>query len=438
MIIIGRAVGISLQRCAAVTLVDAPAQCPECGCTTLRRVHSDPPWCASCEWNLGAWPEPKRKRSRKRVMRDRSFAFGMNQRLLREFEGHAPGRPRRTRAALVLGCASLVLLVSDLALIGFGLYWLITGWFALRVLAVIMVLTGIECRLRFPRMDTFGEVSRSDAPQLWAVVDQARAALHAPPIDHLVITNDFNASCGHRGLRRRVVLKIGLPLWAALSPEARLAVLGHELGHLVNGDPRTSLLTQPALSTFGRLAEIFDPDDLMDSGNGLADLVSTVFAFVLLKPLHLLFVHAHIGLFHISAQGHQRAEIYADALALRLGGSEGAVELATVLVAEDAVLGALRCAARAGEDPAGWRAEVAPVLHTEPARLRHAEQRSIRYDVSRSASHPPSGIRLRLVRSWPATAPSAAIPADALAAADCELARRYKSARRAILNGSLD
>ena len=46
---------------------------------------------------------------------------------------------------------------------------------------------------------------------------------------------------------------IGVPLWLMLPPQARISVLAHEFGHVVNNDPMRSVLTAPA-RTFGERA----------------------------------------------------------------------------------------------------------------------------------------------------------------------------------------
>jgi heat shock protein HtpX len=418
-----------------VTTTETPAQCPECGSTALRRVRTDPPWCGQCEWNLAQWPEPKSKttkRARRALARDRRRAFETNRRLLAELEGAQPTAARRTRAGLLLAAASAALLLADLALLVGGVVLLISRSFLLIAAGVFMILIGIECRLRFYRFDTVGEVTREDAPSLWAVVDQAKVALGAPEIDSLVITNDFNAGCARSGIRRRVVLQLGLPLWGALSPAGRLALLGHELGHLVNGDPSTGLVTQPALATFGRLADIFDPRGLVNSDNVVAELLATVLAYMVFFPLHAACEWAHAGLIRVAMQDHQRAEAYADALAVRLGGSRGAEELIRVLLFDKSITNVLRRTVASSDDPAEWRAATARTLESCGTQLKFSEQSSMRYGVSRYLEHPPSGLRSRLVRSWSAAAPAVSVPAGFLAAADRELTRQYKSAARAI------
>jgi len=424
-----------VQRSCAVTATDTLERCPECGSTELYRARKAPPWCVQCEWNLGEWPEPKRRRGRRGALRDRRRAFQTNRRLLAALEGTEPGPPRRTRTATVLIAASVLLVVADVALFAGGIVLLFSGSFLLILAAVFMILIAIECRLRFAKIDRVGEVSRTEAPNLWKAVDQACAAVAAPEIDVLVVTNEFNASCGRDGLRGRTVLKLGLPLWGALSPAGRFALLGHELGHLVNGDPARGMATSPALTTFGRLAQIIDPHDLVDTGNAVGRQVGTAAAYVVLLPLHLLFGWIAFALIRIATPDHQRAEVYADVLAVRLGGTAGAEHLMYVTLFEKPVEMALKRGVAGSADPDDWRVAVAKTVDGCMEHLRISEQASMRRDASPYLDHPPTGVRSRLVRSWPAVPPAVPVPAETLAAADGELTRQYRSAARAIANG---
>ena len=412
-------------------------------------MRTDPPWCVQCEWNLGEWPEPKRRRGRRAALRDRRRALELNNRLMAEFRGVLPTEPRATRADDVLTAASVVLLSFDLLLFAGGVYLLITGNWLLKAIGAVLVLIGIECRPRFGRVDGGGtEITRAEAPQLWAVVDAAGQAIGAPCIDHLSMSNEFTASCGRAGLRGVNTLVIGLPLWGALSPTGRQALLGHELGHLVNGDPTRRFWTQSTLTTFGRLAQVFDPRDLdqtspakyhtrVDPRNAVSLTLAAVVQYVLFFPLHVLFAATQRALLRLAAEEHQRAEVYADGIGARLAGTRGALELADACLSPGLVNRGLIRGADESADPEIWRRAVWASLEQTPAEHRRAEQRSLRDQASRFAAHPPDGLRWRLAASWPDIPPMIPIPDAQMAAGDRELHRRYKSAQRAILNRSV-
>lgn len=88
-------------------------------------------------------------------------------------------------------------------------------------------------------------ITPRDAPQLFALVDALRRALHAPRFHEVLVTDELNAGVvqaprlGIFGWPRNYLL-IGLPMAKALTVEQFKAVLAHELGHLARGHGRLS------------------------------------------------------------------------------------------------------------------------------------------------------------------------------------------------------
>ncbi|HKC26986.1 MAG TPA: M48 family metalloprotease [Jatrophihabitans sp.] len=421
-----------------MTTAQTAQRCPACG-AALARLAEEPPWCPECEWNLETVRERPDSRRTRRQQRIRLAAFELNRQLLREFGGAPPARPKATRTRLFLACASVALLVFDLALVVLGILLLIHGPGVVHVLGFVLALIGIECRIRFPKADLrIGRVSARDAPSLIAAIDQARNAVGGPAIAIVQVSSQWNASCGRTGLRRRTVLMIGLPLWGALGPEARMALLGHEIGHLVNGDPTTSFTTQPALTTFARLATIFNPRGLFFASDSIWQWVAAPFVYTIFWPVYASCRWAHLALSRVAARDHQRAEAYADVLARRLGGTSGAGELARTLLFDRVARRAVHAAAREGSaDPQSWRAAALAAIEARATDERSLEQMSLRYDASGYGSHPPAGLRHRLFRSWPTSEPAIGSPQQLLDAADVELRRHYERVRRSIANSPL-
>ncbi len=81
------------------------------------------------------------------------------------------------------------------------------------------------------------EVSRADAPELFATLDSIRARLQGPSIAHVLVVDDFNCAVVQHG-RLGVFgwmenyLIIGLPFAMALGVDDLRSVLAHEYGHL--------------------------------------------------------------------------------------------------------------------------------------------------------------------------------------------------------------
>jgi len=99
------------------------------------------------------------------------------------------------------------------------------GWAVLRVLLI-----------RLPPPEG-REVSRSEVPALYGMIDELGARLHSAPFHHVLIAAPCNAAVvqvprlGVLGWSRNYLL-LGLPLLEVLSQEDLRAVLAHEFAHL--------------------------------------------------------------------------------------------------------------------------------------------------------------------------------------------------------------
>lgn len=120
---------------------------------------------------------------------------------------------------ILLRLGKVGILVAILAVVAVGFVWSI-----LRVLWF---------RLPPPQGS---ELQRSDAPQLFEMVEESSAALKTPQPQHILLNDEFNASIVSLprwgGLASETYLNVGLPLMQALSPEQFRAVVAHEMGHL--------------------------------------------------------------------------------------------------------------------------------------------------------------------------------------------------------------
>lgn len=81
------------------------------------------------------------------------------------------------------------------------------------------------------------ELTASDAPELFALLQRMRRELRTPPIRRVSLTIEMNASVGQRSRLGILgwsyqVMQLGLPLMEMLTPAEFEAVLAHECGHL--------------------------------------------------------------------------------------------------------------------------------------------------------------------------------------------------------------
>jgi Zn-dependent protease with chaperone function len=102
------------------------------------------------------------------------------------------------------------------------------------------VLRGMWVKLKPP---TGQEITRADAPKLFALLDELRAGLNCAPFHKVLMMGDINAGViqiprlGIFGWHQNYLL-IGLPLMQSLSPEEFKAVLAHEFAHSSRGHGR--------------------------------------------------------------------------------------------------------------------------------------------------------------------------------------------------------
>lgn len=104
------------------------------------------------------------------------------------------------------------------------------------------------------------EITRAQAPALFAMLDDLRAALDAPSFHHVLLSDDFNAGVvqvprlGIFGWPRNYLL-LGLPLMKSLREDQFKAVLAHEYGHLAGGHSRLSNWIYRQRERWGKLLD---------------------------------------------------------------------------------------------------------------------------------------------------------------------------------------
>ncbi|MGW5672448.1 M48 family metalloprotease [Micromonospora sp. NPDC003776] len=417
-----------------ITTKAGTGACPECGAATVS-IREAMPWCAGCEWNLDGYDRTRQLPEFGWAWVDRS-THRLAARLTRRQYASLVDRPLAPAGwglagAVTVGVSLLLLLgVSGLAAVG---VWLVFAYpfpnFAV-VFGLALIGLAVALRPRFGRIPQDVEVlTRGEAPELHALVEEVAAAIGAP-VPHVIgVDADINARAGSVGLRRRRVLCLGLPLWGALDGQARVALLGHELGHFVNGDVRRGPVTQPALTMLGNAADLFAPAD-RTHGGGLLELIGEWLGRILSWALSRLLFAGHLVLVATALRDSQRAEYLADEMAARVAGTSAATRLLDVLLSGESVALVVRQAARGGKGVAAWRTGAARALAGAAERLPLERQLSVREHTSLFASHPPAGLRHRMLtaRAW--QDPRVVLTDARLERIDAELARHYERVGR--------
>jgi Zn-dependent protease with chaperone function len=241
----------------------------------------------------------------------------------------------------------------------------------------------------------------------------------------VVADPNWNASNSAVGWRRRRVVTLGLPLWDALPADQKVAVLGHELAHGVNGDARHGVVVGTSLATLARLRLLLRPGPRLHRSRGRVALVEALLPLVA-APLRALVSGLLMAQLLITLRSHQRAEYLADVMAARVASPASvAAALDTILTGQATHSWVLdRRKFTAGTAPF-WdqlRSALAAIPETEKDRRRWV---SARERLRVNTTHPPAHLRVKLVQALPPGQPAVTLSAEQEAQIRAELAPDY-------------
>ncbi|MEU2783993.1 MULTISPECIES: M48 family metallopeptidase [unclassified Streptomyces] len=416
--------------------------CPQCH-SEIRGDSRFTLWCTACDWNVDpGTPQPDLGRL-ERV--GRALARRHGEQLLAEMLSGSDGRPRRDASAVAATVLAGTVHGITVALAFGGLWCVVAGWGGVGMVAGLVLLA--LAWLLAPRPGRLPEgrpvLLRADAPELFALVDDVARSVGTPSVHAIVVDGSINAAVTTYGIRGRRLLVLGMPLWEILTPEERIALLGHELAHYANGDLRNGLVVGTAVRSLTVWHDIVRP---LPNPTGLEMIVNALYVLPRLLIGGLL-----ILLIRLTSRAGIRAEYLADRLAARTASTPAAVGLMDrLLITEslgvwlrtEANRAALRgprstrhAADRADELWARLTAYVASIPEHEYERQRRV---GARRGHQVDATHPPTHLRrASLLAGQPevaAVSPQAHnndLITTELAAARTEVARR-------LLRGAID
>lgn len=301
--------------------------------------------------------------------------------------------------------------------------------------------------LRAPKKN--GEwVRAQNAPRFIAPLGTCAAALKAPVPDQVRFDTRFNAATARFGLKQHAYLIIGVPFWQVLDGPQRIAVLGHELGHQVNGDTTHGVWAGGARRSLAEWMRLLDPRETgferqsrrrtayRRRGNaaaGLASVLTPILMILLLGPFFLVCYGCLRLLTRLDLSSGQRAEYLADELGARLGSTQAAVSAWDRLALSESVRHFLANAPRMADGRPLWPA-LRDYLDSVP---EHEKRRRVRADELRGtradATHPATYLRRRLLLDRPERQALVEVSEQEWAAIDAELKRWYDGAATAIV-----
>lgn len=418
--------------------------CPECN-APLVSEYGRLPWCEQCEWNLST-PDVHPLLSRTGRWRARfahNLAYDLTRNLFAGMLGRSAERPTRGAGFFVLVLISALVMAIFLGSVGLGVLLVVEGNWLIKILGALLICFALVFRPTFgsPRkvLQEADELTEQEAPNLFRLVQRVAETIGAPMPHTIALECRYNASAGIIGLRRRRIMVLGLPMLAVLRPQERVALIGHELGHYINRDSRRGVATQPALTAFGTASCLLDPRGLgsltAGTSGGFGGLVVSAGRLLLTPFLYVasqLLWLCHLGINMIGARVAQRAEYFADDLAARAGGSQAAASMMDIFVDTVGITTIIGARSRNQERASGWREGVEKSRSGNAARINRLRQLTIRTESEIFASHPPAGLRHRLIQSAPYRTAGVALTLAESAAIDAELAKYEERYRREI------
>ena len=360
-------------------------------------------------------------------------AYRLTQREFALLAGAPVSRRGRRVTGVALLTGGLLFLGTIAAALVAGVYLTFAYWPQLMAfVGFLLVLLAVALHPRLGKVSKgVYVVDQAQSPALVRLVARVAAELGTRPPDLIVVDERFNASCTAVGLRRTRVLVLGLPLWAALPPQQRVALIAHELGHFVNGDLRNGLVTWLPVNTLGELALLVKPDRHNRIRSvGLIHVLTGLLTNVVLSILHVMLRCGQVLVLWVSLRDGQRAEYLADQMAARVAGTTETMVLLDTLLAGEGLRTAVAAAARRGGRAQQWRAVADNNRAAMADRVDRLRQLSVREEASMFASHPPTGMRARLLQARPRTHPIVVLTDAESDQMDQELAKCYDRAAR--------
>ena len=339
--------------------------------------------------------------------------------LLRMTTVDAGARPGRSLPGLAAALLVLPVHVLTVALAAGGLTAVLAGegW-VLKLVGVLALALAVLLRPHLGDMPEHVALLRpEDAPALFRLLGEVGARTRAPVPHVVVVSGEFNATASLSGPRRRV-LEIGAPLWIAADPQARVALLGHELGHFAHGDLRSSVWVGSGFRALSHWHYLAHP------GNDL-----NIVEMVALAPLRWAIAGYLSVLDVLNASASRRQEYLADLAAAHAGGTDGATALMDTLLAMPTVEAAMTRAALNRAGPPMWdlvRDDVTGRRDSRVARRRTESAERNRAD----SSHPLTTLRIRLLEARPRVSAGVVPDAGTWEQIDAELADGLARAER--------
>jgi Zn-dependent protease with chaperone function len=426
--------------------MDATANAPATSCPRCRAAlvaHPDhSAWCESCGWNADP-TQPDAQLPRRGPA-----------------DATAPGdAPRARLSAAKIGAYALSFAVHAvtllLAVAGILLsYVALTRNLVLLLLALPLLAMAWLFRPRFPQIGSSPELE-SNIRNLRRLVDDVARAVGTRSADAIVVDGSFSVSAAAFGWRRSRVLTVGLPLFAVLSPQERVAVLAHELAHFKSGDPRRGVFIGGALQSLAAWQNLLAPRSASEgvvrristdpnqpyavsTGPGLAGF-ATVGVNGVLYAVSWIPRGASRLLTNLTGRDTLRAEYFADELAVKVAGSQAVIssfdKRRMLRMYSNAVSVMTPSRWRNGSLWEELRARASEYPDSENRRTRTADRATL---AKFEPLHPPTALRLAAIERRGIVPAQLVAGEGASQAVDADLQRSLSRVQSEVIDRHLD
>ncbi|HET9168755.1 MAG TPA: M48 family metalloprotease [Actinospica sp.] len=429
--------------------------CPKCG-ATARLDARFVQWCTDCGHNADPNPPQLSKGAQRRADREVERSRRLFE-SLRTTPNLRPTSLTGVSVTLISGVVHLISLAVPVLPILLVVRTNEAVWADLVLIFSVLVFLVIRPRVPGRHLDPRRNLDRATAPKFYELLDRCSAELGCTTPAQIRFTTDYNAATGRAGLRRTRFLLLGVPLWTVLDGQERIALLGHELAHQINGDTTHGLWAASARRSLNEWTKLLDPRQsryesvsnrriAWGSGRagmgGLGALLAPIVMAIVFLPFFAVAVGCQVVVTRLDLYCGQRAEYLADECGARLAGSEAAAGLmAELALAETArhYVNAARNKPKAQREAAvrGFWTRFAEYMESIPETERQRRTAVDRLRNTRTdRSHPANHLRSALIMTRPQLPGVFKLSEDEWAAIDAELAAAHDAAARALVESA--
>lgn len=410
--------------------------CPKCS-NHIPIEKGFVPWCDKCDWNVVV-----EEKSCSPFLKEKIYD-ALGKRLSRKLFERVSNSPNaRLHSALyrilALIMACFVTAINLSILLG-GIYLFIKNWPKPVMTSLGLLFVGIGIVL-FPSMGKWPKkdvLKKSDYPLLYGLLDRLADCLKTKRIDGIILDENFNASVTQLGFRRRRLLTLGIPLLWALQPQEIVALLGHEMAHMVNGDPLRGFFFFVVFRALNRWYYFLRPNSLWDRNLGIYNLTLVPFKLILWglsKAVEMMYSFIS----HLLWQDCQLAEYKADYMAAQVASTQAATDGLEKLFHGDSLhlctqkmaLGKI-----SGDLLDNFKAQVGTVSPREKERCRRA---CVLLETKLDATHPPTSFRVDVLKKYPVEVPKFIFRENEMDALKVELKSEKERAQKLLVDSYND